>query len=151
MALSDFNIAAVSKNIEDSFFRKYEIDIGSMLGGKFYRINTGGELKFAIDDAKESTSNLEGMKVYLKDNYRIEMKSDGKEFLFKHPEDPKYIRGCVLGKEYGGNNLFKHFTKKIINGKTDKRDFNKGKKNTDRTLKEKNMGREKSKGISMER
>ena len=151
MTLSDFNTAAVSKKIEDSFFRKYEIDIGSMLGGKFYRINTGGELKFAIDDAKESTSNLEGMKAYLKDNYRIEMKLDGKEFLFKHPEDPKYVRGCVLGKEYEGKKLFKHFTKKSINGKTDKKDISTGKKNTGRSLKEKNKGRNKLKGICMER
>ena len=128
MALSDFNTAAVSKKIEDSFFRKYEIDIGSMLGGKFYRINTSGELKFAIDDAKESTSNLKDMKAYLKGHYRIEMKLDGKEFFFKHPEDSKYVRGCVLGKEYGGNNLFKHFTKKNKNGKNDKKDFNAGRK-----------------------
>ncbi len=146
MALSDFNTAAVSKNIEDSFFRKYEIDIGSILGGKFYRINTGGELKFAIDDAKESTSNLEGMKAYLKDNYRIEMKLDGKEFLFKHPEDPKYVRGCVLGKEYEGENILKHFMEKNINGKTDKKDLN-----TSRPLEEKNKGRKKLKGICMER
>ncbi len=151
MALSDFNIAAVSKKIEDSFFRKYEIDIDSMLGGNFYRINTSGELKFAIDDAKESTSNLEDMKAYLKDNYRIVMKLDGKEFFFRHPEDPKHVRGCVLGKEYGGNNLFKHFTKKNKNGKTDKKDFNAERKNKDRTLKEKNTGRKRSKGISMER
>ena len=146
MVLSDFNTAAVSEKIEDSFFKKYEIDIGSMLGGKFYRINTSGELKFAIDDAKESTSNLEGMKAYLKDNYRIEMKLDGKEFLFKHPEDPKYVRGCVLGKEYEGENIFKHFTKKNKNGKTDKKDLNTG-----RPLEEKNKGRKKLEGICMER
>jgi hypothetical protein len=151
MALSDFNTAAVSKNIEDSFFRKYEIDIRSILGGKFYRINTSGELKFAIDDGKESTSNIDDMKAYLKDNYRIEMKSDGKEFLFKHPEDHKYIRGCVLGKEYGAKMIFKNFTKKKINGKTDKKDFNTSRKNTDRPLKEKNKGRNKLKGICMER
>jgi hypothetical protein len=142
MALSDFNTAAVSKKIEDSFFRKYEIDIGSMLGGKFYRINNGGELKFAIDDAKESTSNFEGMKAYLKDNYRIEMKLDGKEFLFKHPEDCKYVRGCVLGKEYEAKMIFKNFTKKNKNGKTDEKIFNK---------KRKNIVRRKIKGSFMER
>ena len=146
MALSDFNVAAVSKKVEDSFFKKYEIDIGSILGGKFYRVNTSGELKFAIDDAKESTSNHDGMKAYLKDNYRIEMKLDGKEFLFKHPEDPKYVRGCVLGKEYEGENILKHFMEKNINGKTDKKDLNTG-----RPLEEKNKGRKKLKGICMER
>ena len=151
MAISDFNTAAVSKKIEDSFFKKYDIDIGSILGGKFYRINTCGELKFAIDDAKESTSNLEGMKAYLKDNYRIDMRSDGKEFLFKHPEDRKYIRGCALGKEYGGKNLFKHFIEKNKNGKTDKKDLNEGRKNTVRSLKEKNTGRKRLKGNCMER
>jgi len=151
IALSDFNTAAVSEKIEDSFLRKYEINIGSILGGKFYRINTGGELKFAIDDGKESTLNLEGMKAYLKDNYRIEMKPDGKEFLFKHPEDHKYVRGCVLGKEYEGENLFKHFIEKNKNGKTDKKDFNIGRKNTDEALKEKNKGRKKIKGPCMER
>ncbi len=142
MALSDFNTTAVSKKIEDSFFRKYKIDIGSMLGGKFYRINTSGELKFAIDDGKESTSNLKDMKAYLKDNYRIEMKSDGNEFLFKHPEDRKYIRGCVLGKEYGAKMIFKNFTKKNKSGKTDEKIFNKGRKN---------IVRKKLKGNCMER
>jgi len=151
MALSDFNTAAVSKKIENSFFKKYEIDIGSMLGGKFYSINTSGELKFAIDDGKESTSNIKDMKAYLKDNYRIEMKLEGNEFLFRHPEDPKNVRGCVLGKEYEGKKIFKHFTKKNINGKTDKKDFNAGRKNTDRTLKEKNIGRKRLKGNCMER
>ena len=151
IALSDFNTAVISEKIEDSFFKKYEIDIDSMLGGKFYRINTSGELKFAIDDAKESTVNLEGMKVYLKDNYRVEMKLDGKEFLFKHPEDPKYIRGCALGKEYGGKNLFKHFMEKNKNGKTHKKDLNVGKENTGKPLKEKNKGRKKLKGTCMER
>ncbi len=142
MALSDFNTAAVSKKIEDSFFRKYEIDIGSMLGGKFYRINTSGELKFAIDDGKESTSNIKDMKAYLKDNYRIEMKLEGNEFLFKHPEDRKYVRGCVLGKEYEGKKIFKHFTKKNKNGKTDKKILNTGRKN---------KGRKRLKGNCMER
>ena len=151
MALSNFNTAAVSKNIEDSFFKKYKIDIGDILGGKFYKINTRGELKFAIDDAKDSTLNLNDMKAYLKENYRIEMKSDGKDFLFKHPEDSSFIRGSVLGKEYEAKSISGYFLEKYKNRKTYKKDLSRERKNSGMALDKKNKVTERSKGICMER
>ena len=73
------------------------------------------------------------------------------EFLFKHPEDCKYIKGCVLGKEYESKNLFKHFMEKNKKEKNYKKELNMRRKNTGRALKEKNKGGEKSKGTCMER
>lgn len=151
MAISDFNTATVSKKIEDSFFKKYDIDIESMLGGKFYKINTRGELKFAIDDAKDSTPDINSMKAYLKDIYRIETKTDGKDYLFKHPEDCKYISGCVLGKEYEGQSISLYFLEKYKNKKTCKKDLNRERKNSGTALDKKNKVTERSKGIYMER
>lgn len=151
VALSDLNPIAVSKKIEDGFFKKYKIDISGMLGGRVYKINTRGELKFAIDDAKDSTSDLNDMKTYLKDNYRIEMKSDGKDFMFKHPEDESFVRGSVLGKEYEAKNISRYFLDKSKGGNPTKGDFDKVKNITNRTLKGKDKEKRKSKGLSMER
>jgi hypothetical protein len=99
-SLTDINTADITKKIEDCFLDKYGISINNMLGGSSYKINTGGELMFAIDDGKEFSSNIRGLKNYLKTNYKIEMKLYGREILYKHPQDNKYISGDVLGRQY---------------------------------------------------
>ena len=142
MPLADINIINIAEKIEDCFFKKYGIDIGNMLGSKFYKINTAGELKFAIDDAREFTSDAGEMKAYLRDNYKIEMKLESREILFKHPQGIEYIKGHVLGKEYSGEGIYSYFLEK----RSKRRARNKV-TNIDR----KNKAEVKFEGISMER
>lgn len=149
MALSSIDPILVSKKIEDSFFKKYKIDIGNMLSGRIYKINTRGELKFAIDDAKESTSNLSDMKVYLRKNYRVEMKSDGKDFLFKHPEEESFTKGSILGKEYEAKNISGYFLDKRKERESTKKDPSIVRK--DNAFRGKNGEKKEAKGFSMER
>jgi len=111
-ALADINIININQKIEECFLNKYGIDIGKMLGNKSYKINTAGEIKFAIDDALELTSGIREMKTYLRDNYRMEMKLSDKEILFKHPHDIEYTSGNTLGKEYSGAYIYRSFLEK---------------------------------------
>ena len=110
--LADINIINMTKKIEKCFLNKYGINIGKMLGKKSYKINTTGELKFAIDDALEIASGIRGMKTYLGDNYKIEVKIRDKEILFKHPQELEYTGGNVLGKEYSGACIYRSFLEK---------------------------------------
>ena len=119
--LADINITNMTKKIEKCFLNKYGIDIGKMLGNKSYKINTAGELKFAIDDALEITSGIREMKAYLRDNYKIEVKLGDKEILFKHPQELKYIGGNVLGKEYSGAGIYRSFLEKRRKDNTGKK------------------------------
>lgn len=120
-ALADINIINITQKIEECFSNKYGIDIGKMLGNKSYKINTTGELKFAIDDALELTSGIREMKAYLEDNYRIEMKSRGREVLFKHPQDIEYTGSNVLSKEYSGAGIYRSFLEKRGRDNTEKK------------------------------
>ena len=142
MPLADSNIINIAEKIGDCFFKKYGIDIDNMLGSKFYKINTAGELKFAIDDAREFTSDVKEMKAYLRDNYKIEMKLESKEILFKHPQGFEYIKGHVLGKEYSGAGIYSYFLEK--RGKSRAR-------NKVTSIDRKNKAKVKFEGISMER
>ena len=151
IALSDINTENISRKIENSFFKKYQIDLKSMLGKKFYRINTRGELKFAIDDAKDSTSNVSGMKTYLKDNYRIDMKTDGKEYFFKHPEEQNFLRGSSLGKSYEAKSISGHFLEKYRKGKNIKKNSRNDEDRLHRALERKDLEKGRSRKLSMER
>lgn len=58
------------------------------------------ELRTAVDSAKKITQSLGEMKDYLKQTYNIEMKIQGKNVSFLHPEKQKYCRGKTLGEDY---------------------------------------------------
>ena len=118
-SLADINTADITKKIEDCFLDKYGISINNMFGGSSYKINTGGELMFAIDDGRELSSNIKELKNYLKSNYKIEMKLEGREILYKHPQDKRYTRGNVLGRQYSGAGLRGSFLEKC--GKDNKK------------------------------
>ena len=102
--------------IEKEYFEKYGISISRMINQKPYTINIPGELKFAIDDAKENTSTITAMANYLKDKYGITMNIKT-SISFKHPADVKDIAGNILSKDYTGGRILELFKDKSKMGK----------------------------------
>src|SRR5450830_1088940 len=58
------------------------------------------QLRSAIDEAKEHSKNMIGLKEYLKENFNIEMKMQNKNVSYLHPDKQKYCRGDKLGGAY---------------------------------------------------
>jgi len=69
------------------------------------------QLRMAIDEAKEHSGNLVGMKEYLKKNFNIDMKVQNKNLSFLHPEKKKYCRGKKLGHAYTKEEIIRFFEK----------------------------------------
>jgi len=69
------------------------------------------QLRMAIDEAKEHSKNLVGMKKYLKKNFNIDMKVQNKNLSFLHPEKKKYCRGKKLGHAYTKEEIIRFFEK----------------------------------------
>lgn len=67
-------------------------------------------LKNAIDEAKDNSKSLDGMKDYLQQNYGIEMKIQNKNVSFLYPEHQKYCRGKTLGEAYTKETLIKELS-----------------------------------------
>jgi hypothetical protein len=67
------------------------------------------QLRMAIDEAKEHSSNIVEMKEYLKKNFNIEMKVQNKNLSFLHPEKKKYCRGKKLGFSYTKEEVIRFF------------------------------------------
>ncbi|MHB8277019.1 MAG: relaxase/mobilization nuclease domain-containing protein [Candidatus Humimicrobiaceae bacterium] len=69
------------------------------------------QLRSAIDEAKEHSKNMLGLKEYLKENFNIEMKIQNKNVSYLHPDKQKYCRGDKLGGAYTKEGVSSEFEK----------------------------------------
>ena len=69
------------------------------------------QLRSAIDEAKEHSKNMVGLKEYLKENFDIEMKIQNKNISYLHPDKQKYCRGDKLGYAYTKEGINSEFEK----------------------------------------
>ncbi|MHB1438830.1 MAG: relaxase/mobilization nuclease domain-containing protein [Thiobacillus sp.] len=69
------------------------------------------QLRSAIDEAKEHSKNMIGLKEYLKENFNIEMKIQNKNVSYLHPDKQKYCRGDKLGGAYTKEGISSEFEK----------------------------------------
>ena len=69
------------------------------------------QLRSAIDEAKEHSKNMVGLKEYLKENFDIEMKIQNKNISYLHPDKQKYCRGGKLGYAYTKEGINSEFEK----------------------------------------
>src|SRR5450830_1511218 len=69
------------------------------------------QLRSAIDEAKEHSKNMLGLKGYLKKNFNIEMKIQNKNISYLHPDKEKYCRGDKLGGAYTKEGVSSEFEK----------------------------------------
>ena len=81
------------------------------------------QLRSAIDEAKEHSKNMLGLKEYLKENFNIEMKIQNKNLSYLHPDKQKYCRGDKLGNSYTKDEIMGYFAKgpeleKVDRGRT---------------------------------
>lgn len=66
------------------------------------------QLRSAIDEAKEHSTNIWEMKDYLENNFNIKMEIQNKNLSFLHPDKQKYCRGKMLGNDYTIDKVFKY-------------------------------------------
>ena len=69
------------------------------------------QLRSAIDEAKEHSKNMLGLKEYMKANFNIEMKIQNKNVSYLHPDKQKYCRGDKLGGAYTKEGVSSEFEK----------------------------------------
>ncbi|MHB8278025.1 MAG: relaxase/mobilization nuclease domain-containing protein [Candidatus Humimicrobiaceae bacterium] len=69
------------------------------------------QLRSAIDEAKDHSKNMLGLKEYLKENFNIEMKIQNKNVSYLHPDKQKYCRGDKLGGAYTKEGVSSEFEK----------------------------------------
>ena len=78
------------------------------------------QLRSAIDEAKEHSKNLVEIKIYLKENFNIEMKIQNKNLSYLHPDKEKYCRGDKLGGAYTKEGISSEFEKHKTPSQTNK-------------------------------
>lgn len=58
------------------------------------------ELRSWIKEGQNNTQNLQELKTFLKNEYKVEMKIQEKNISYLHPDNQKYVRGKTLGDDF---------------------------------------------------
>lgn len=77
------------------------------------KISWKEQMRLAIEDSRDNSTDFDSFKKHLERNYDIETKLRGKTLSFKHPERERFIRANKLGADYEKEGLENGFTRKV--------------------------------------
>ena len=81
-----------------------------------YRVESTGliswknQLREFIDEGKSKSKNIDELKIYLKDNFEVEVIDTDRSIIYIHPQESKQVSGSKLGGNYTKKGLLYYFT-----------------------------------------
>lgn len=75
------------------------------------------EIRQAVNETKQETSDWDSFKSDLKEQHGVEMKLRGNTLSYKHPEQQRFVRANKLGHDYDVGGLEREFARKATQKK----------------------------------